>query len=445
MSGGSWRAAAAAVCVAVIAGAGWYGYEQLAPKPPGVTITADSKLGVPILVVLPFQNLTGDPAQDKLGVGITEDLRDLLWNFPEFQVVSGTSSIAQGDGTADIREIARRFGAQFVLEGTVRRSADQTVITAQLIDGATDTHLWSTRFDEAGTDPVAIEKAAAETLSNSLGGMTGKMREAYERIAWGKPDADLTEYDYYVRGHTHHMRFTDDEMSKAREIYLAGLKRFPDSPLMRIKIALTHLFDLYRQPRAELASHVAEMQRLVGESAAFFEASRRSRFEEYYFHWVSAFTNQAVGNFSGCLSDAKTTATLTPYDPWVRGTLVYAMAECGEPEEAIAWAKESIRQQPEGPPFWPEYYVWALAWATYLAGHYDDCVKVIQTMQGGAPEVLAACYVRLGQTQQARDTLAAFLKENPDWVASNNTVIPIAADLQRRWFDDIRAAGGVGK
>src|SRR5262249_34412283 len=160
------------------------------------------KLGIPILAVLPFQNLTGDPAQDKLGVGITEDLRDLLWNFPEFQVVSGTSSIAQGNGRADIRDIARQFKAQFVLEGTVGHSTEQTVITAQLIDGTPDTHLWSTRFEEAGTDPVAIEKAAAETLSNSLGGMTGKMREAYERIAWSKPEADLTEYDYYVRGHT---------------------------------------------------------------------------------------------------------------------------------------------------------------------------------------------------------------------------------------------------
>jgi hypothetical protein len=66
-------------------------------------------------------------------------------------------------------------------------------------------------------------------------------------------------------------------------------------------------------------------------------------------------------------------------------------------------------------------------------------------MKEGPPETLAACYVRLGQTQHARDTLAAFLKENPDWVASDATVIPIAADLQQRRFDDIRAAGGVGK
>jgi adenylate cyclase len=283
-------------------------------------------------------------------------LRDLLWNFPEFQVVSGTSSVGHTCDPANIRDIARGFGAQFVIEGTVRRSSDQTVITAQLIDGTSDTHLWSTRFEQASGDPAVLEKAAADTLSNSLGGMTGKMREAYERIAWGRPEAELKEYDYYVRGHTHHMRFTSDELSQAREIYVAGLKRFPESPLLRIKIAFTHYSDLFRVPRQEVAANVAEMQRLVAESAGFFKSSRRSRFEEYYFRWISTYTDQAAGDFAACIANAKAAVNLTPYDPWVRGTLIYPMAECGDPEQAIMWAKAAIRREPDGPSFWPNYY-----------------------------------------------------------------------------------------
>jgi adenylate cyclase len=440
-----WRAVAAALCVALAASAGWYGFQKISTAPPAVASPPDSAIGVPTIVVLPFQNLTGDPAHDKLGIGITEDLRDLLWNFPEFQVVSGTSSIGQTSDLADIRDIAGGFAAQFVIEGTVRRGGDGTVITAQLIDGKTDTHLWSARFEQASTDPAVLEKAAADTLSHSLGGMTGKMREAYERIAWSKPEAELTEYDYYVRGHTHHMRFTSEEMPKAREIYVAGLKRFPDSPLLRIKIAFTYYSDLYRVPRQEVAASVAEMQKLVAESARSFKASRRSRFEEYYFRWISTFTDQAGGDFATCIVDAKATVKLTPYDPWVRGTLIFPMAECGNPEEAVAWAKASIRREPDGPSFWPEFYFNALAWASYLAGHYDECVEVIQGMDHGPLQVLAACHIRLGQPQQARDTLAAFLKESPGWVASDYIRIPIADDLRRRWFDDIRAAGGSDK
>ncbi|NGO52963.1 adenylate/guanylate cyclase domain-containing protein [Allomesorhizobium camelthorni] len=440
-----WRKVATALCVVLAAAAGWYGYEKLRSEPAAVASTPDSAIGVPIIVVLPFQNLTGDPAHDKLGIGITEDLRDLLWNFPEFQVVSGISSVGPTSDPADIRDIASGFAAQFVIEGTVRRSGDGTVITAQLIDGTADTHLWSTRFEQASSDPAVLEKAAADTLSNSLGGMTGKMREAYERIAWSKPEAELTEYDYYVRGHTHHMRFTNEEMPQAREIYAAGLKRFPDSPLLRIKIAFTHLYDSYQVSGQERAANVAEIQKLVAESARFFKARRRSRFEEYYFRWASTFADQTGGDFATCIIDAKATVKLTPYDAWVRGTLVPPMAECGNPDEAVAWAKESIRREPDGPSFWPEYYYNGLAWASYLAGHYNDCVEVIQGMGHGPSQILAACYVRLGQPQQARDALAAFLKERRGWVASDEIPFPIADDLRRRWFDDIRAAGDSDK
>jgi class 3 adenylate cyclase/TolB-like protein len=437
-----WRAVVAALFLLLAATAGWYGYEKLRSEPAAVASTPDSAIGVPMIVVLPFQNLTGDPAHDKLGIGITEDLRDLLWNFPEFQVVSGTSSVGQTNDPADIRDIARGFAAQFVIEGTVRRGGNGTVITAQLIDGMADTHLWSTRFEQASNDPTVLEKAAADTLSNSLGGMTGRMREAYERIAWSKPEAELTEYDYYVRGHTHHLRFTNEELHQAREIYAAGLERFPDSPLLRIKIAFVHYSNIYRVPRQEVAYSVVEMQRLAADSARFFRAGRRSRFEEYYFHWISTFTHQAVGDFAACIAKARAAVKLTPYDAWVRGTLVPAMAECGNPEEAVAWAKEAIRREPDGPSFWPEYYFTGLAWASYLAGHYDECVEVIQGMDDGPAQVLAACYVRLGQPQQARDTLAAFVKERPDWIASDQIRLPLVDDLRRRWFDDIRAAGG---
>jgi hypothetical protein len=67
-----------------------------------------------------------------------------------------------------------------------------------------------------------LEKAAADTLSNSLGGMTGKMREAYERLAWSKPEVALTEYDYYVRGHTRHLRFTREELNQPARSTLRG-------------------------------------------------------------------------------------------------------------------------------------------------------------------------------------------------------------------------------
>src|SRR5262249_21684106 len=156
-------------------------------------LSPGAAIGLPVILVLPFQNLTGDPAQDKLGIGVAEDLRDLLWHFPEFQLVSGTSSIGVGSSLPSMTEVAKKVSVHCVIEGTVRRSGDKTVITAQLIDGTTDVHLWSTRFEEAIADPVTLEDATAQKLLDSLGGMTGTMRKAYEHIAWNKPEENLTQ------------------------------------------------------------------------------------------------------------------------------------------------------------------------------------------------------------------------------------------------------------
>jgi TolB-like protein len=436
------RAAVIALALAVIAAAG-LGYLRLRtpPQPPVAALTPDSAIGLPIILVLPLQNLTGDPSQDRLGIGISEDLRDLLWNFAEYQVVSGTSSTASAGES--LPDLAKRFGAQFVIEGTLRLSGDKAVVTAQLIDATTDIHVWSTRFEATVSDPVAFEDAVANKLSTSLGGLTGKLREAYERISWAKADADLTQYDYYVRGHTHHMRFTPDEMALARDLYMAGLKRYPDSALLRIKVALADFyFAGWLNAGPENAADVARVKSLVAEAKKLMSARSPSRIEEYYLHWISAYTYQLDRDFAHCLAEAKAAVAVTPYDAWVRGTLSYNLVECGgSAEEAAAWARESIDRQPEGPPHSPEFYLEALAYALYFANHCEDALAVIEGMKDQPLRNLAACQVRLGRLDAARSTMAACLKQDPGWNAKAEAAYPMVKSLQAKWLSDLRAAG----
>jgi adenylate cyclase len=435
--------ALAVLLIAVGTGTGWYFYGKPPAGSPQTAPSPEAAVGLPVILVLPFQNLTDDPKQDKLGGGITEDLRDLIWNFPEFQVVSGTSSLATGNGAASLTDTARRFGARFVIEGTVRKTGGNAVITAQLIDGTTDVHLWSTRIEQPITDPVALEDAAAQKLSDALGGMTGTLRQSYERIAWSKPEADLTEYDYYVRGHTHHHRFKKEEVELARDIYSAGIKRYPNSALLRIKISMTHLMAMYRWS-GDPAADAAQFRKLVTEAAALMASGRKSRFEEFYLHWISAYAAEYDRDYGRCLSEAKAAAALNPYDPMPLGDLASVLAECGNPDEGVAQAKDAIRREPAGPPYRPDMYVSALAWASYLADRCPDAIAIIRDLKDSwLREVLAACYVRLGQTDQARSTMADFVKDNPGWTLNGEQTFPmqIADALRQRWFEDIRAAG----
>ena len=179
--------------------------------------------GIPVIVVLPFQDLSGGKVENDLGKGVAEEILSDLATFPELEIVSSTSSFAYAG--KPIPEIVKATGAQFVIEGSIRMAGDKVLIRVQLINGLNDRHLQIAQIEEPMTDPVTLQMAAASRLSDELGGMTGILRQEIEKISWSKPDAELTEYDFYIRGHDHHLR---DDNSEAREIWQEGLKRFPD-------------------------------------------------------------------------------------------------------------------------------------------------------------------------------------------------------------------------
>jgi adenylate cyclase len=297
-------AAAMTVVFLVIGGVvGWHLYQQ--GRPPPMPVSPDAALGLPVVLVLPFENLTSDPAQEVVGKGIAEDLRNLLWNFPDVQVVSSTSS-----DTSQVPKSA----AQFVIEGTVRKSGQTAVITAQLIDNSTGAELRSDRFEGSIADPVGFEDTIAKALADKFGGMTGDMRKAYERVAWSKADADLTQYDYYVRGHMHHHRFTKEEVAIARDIWKEGLRRFPDSALLRIKISMTYDFDLFHSVSKDPAADMSRMRELVTEATALITGRRVSRFEEWYLHWASIAFFWSKSDFGQCIAEAKAAIEFSPYE-----------------------------------------------------------------------------------------------------------------------------------
>ena len=100
------------------------------------------------------------------------------------------------------RRSSQATGAQFVIEGSIRLAGDKALIRVQLINGTTDRHLQIAQIEQQMTDPVTLQMEAARRLGDELAGMTGILRQEIEKISWSKPDAELTEYDFYIRGHT---------------------------------------------------------------------------------------------------------------------------------------------------------------------------------------------------------------------------------------------------
>ncbi len=141
------------------------GYQFVAPvqevrdgasSPPAAPATTATRKSV---AVLPFINLTGDPAKDYFSDGMAEELIHILARVPGLKVPSRTSSFAYKGRNVDVREIARELDVGSVLEGSVRSAGERIRVTAQLIDGSSGFHLWSENFDRQFGDVFELRAA----------------------------------------------------------------------------------------------------------------------------------------------------------------------------------------------------------------------------------------------------------------------------------------------
>jgi TolB-like protein/DNA-binding winged helix-turn-helix (wHTH) protein len=133
----------------------------------GPRVTA-SKANEASIAVLPFLNMSGNPAKEYFSDGFSEELLNDLSNSPQLRVAARTSSFAFKGKRADVREIATKLHVRAVLEGSVRESGNRVRITAQLIDATTGYHLWSQTYDRQLTDILRVQDDIARAITTAL-------------------------------------------------------------------------------------------------------------------------------------------------------------------------------------------------------------------------------------------------------------------------------------
>ena len=152
-------------------------------------------LAAPRVAVLPFDNLSGDAANGRIADGITEDVITDLSRYSDFTVIARNSTEVYKGKPADVRQIGKDLNVSYVLEGSFQRQGDQVRITAQLIDAATGTHIWSERYDRPVGEVFAIQSDVADRIANSLGLGTGAITNSVLTAAKRKPPRDLGAYE----------------------------------------------------------------------------------------------------------------------------------------------------------------------------------------------------------------------------------------------------------
>jgi TolB-like protein len=204
------------VGIIVIAGGAWW-YEHRVTLPSN-----------PSIAVMPFEDIGGDAASDRLAPGITIEIAADFSRFRDFDVIDSAATEAYGKRGADARQIAGDFNVRYVLRGSIQREDDNIQLNAQLFDGMTGGSLWSKRWDRPATDIFAVQNEVAEGIISLLGDhnlMVGLSAAAARR----KAPSDLVAYDLYALGYESFAKGTEEGFAEALRYADAAIAKNPQS------------------------------------------------------------------------------------------------------------------------------------------------------------------------------------------------------------------------
>jgi adenylate cyclase len=400
---------------------------------PIVALRNASTIDPPRVAVLPFANLSGDPAMDYLGPGLAMEVTTLLASYPGVSAVA-PPTMSQG-AAIDVVRLAKDLKARFVLHGGVHRLPDRLRVTAQLYDGETGAAIWGDQIDVAGADPLRLQEEIAGRIYDSVAGFRGSIRHGEERGAWAKSSMALGEYDYYLRGLQVYMRFTLDDALKARAIWREGLDRYPDSALLKIKLAWTHHYAVMNEASADPRADIEQAWRYVQAASA---KDTLSPLETWLAHELKAFLYQWRDNdFIRSVAEARAAVALVPNDPMSRNNLSWVLANAGLGEEAIAWARMGLEHH-QNPPSW---FRGNLAWAYYVSGRNQDALEILRDLPDDFMAMRVAAQIQLGQVDVARAAVADYLKRGGRDTVAQEALYPQVEPARTQFLEALRKAG----
>src|SRR5262245_1730170 len=207
-------------------------------RAPALTGTLEQPLALPnkpSIAVLQFQNMSGDPEQEYFADGIVDDIITELTRFKSLFVIARNSSFTYKGKPVDIKQVGRQLGVRYVLEGSVRKAGNRVRITGQLIDAATNNHLWADKFDGAIEDIFSLQDQVTAAVVALIA--PAVERAEIER-AKRKPTGRLESYYLDLRGLAIQRGGSFD---RARTWHIKAIEKDPGNARAYANLALTYL------------------------------------------------------------------------------------------------------------------------------------------------------------------------------------------------------------
>ena len=218
------------------------------------------------IAVLPFQNLSDEKENAYFADGIQDDILTNLSKIRELKVISRTSVMQYRGNAPNIRDIGKALGVSTVLEGSVRRSGNRVRVNVQLIDAATDEHVWADDYDRDLTDVFAIQSDLAHEIANAL---QAKLSDTEKALIERKPTENGEAYLAFVQAHNLQNAFEDfGKLKQSEQLYARAVELDPKFALALARYSqleswIFHIFDPTRERRQKaraLAEQALQLQ-----------------------------------------------------------------------------------------------------------------------------------------------------------------------------------------
>ena len=382
-----------------------YRLGPLSARPaPGEAKSSVAVSEKPSIAVLPFANMSGDGEQEFFADGLTEDIITALSQFREFLVISRNSTFVYKGKAVNVQDVAKALDVQYVLEGSVRKAGDRVRITAQLIDAATDRHVWAERYDRELKSIFEIQDDVTSSIAATLPGRVEAA--AYQRIK-RNPTQSMAAYELVLAAKVLHHR-------SCREANLEALKTIDRALTLDPNYAHAHAWRgciigqswvHYWCPDRDAAWQTVKKE---------LEIALAMDDDDSDVHRVLAALNLASGNHNAAQYHQQRAISLNPNNDLIVVQQGELYTWIGRPEEGIEWIKKAMRLNP----YHPERFWNHLGRAFFVARRYAEAIDAfgrITRPDQSHHAFLAACAAMLGDGAGATAHIHSVLGLNPNF------------------------------
>ena len=372
---------------------------------PAVITTSDDR---PKFAVLPFQNLSDDPAQEYFADGLSEDLITALGSWCRFPVICRHSSFIYKGRSIDVIEAGRELGARYMLDGSVRKSSNHVRITARLTDATTGLQLWSDRYDREMHDVFAVQD---EITAQIAAAVEPELQLQEQRRAAANKKTNPAAYDLVQRGNWHHEKFTPADAAEAQRLFASAIDVDAHYAPAYSSMASTKFWCAQLGWTSDAEATLQDALHFAQKAIAIDDKDAKP-----HFHMAQALL--WLRRHDGAIAEARRAIVLNPSLVQAYAVLGYALDCIGEFEEALQTVTYSLRLRPYDQTL--VRCIPALSIAHYQLGEYGAAQEVAQRAVGMnanywmGNQMLAASLGQLGRRQEAAAAIAEIRRREPE-------------------------------